>query len=251
MTFYDEFARQYDAITRREDSAGTVGMFCDRLRSRYTIGSALDVACGTGRFSLALARRGVDMTGVDLSEGLIRQARTHAEAIGLDVQWRQCTMEKLDGDVPGPFDAVLCMGNSIPHLLTDEALHSALAGFVQRLGNDGVLVLHLLNYGPILARRERVVAVTRHDQAEYVRFYDFLDEHRLRFNLLEIHWEHSQPTHRLHETELCPWRVEELRDALASAGFGRVETFGSMNGATFEPERSDVAVLYARPVSVG
>lgn len=247
MTFYDEFAGQYDRITQRERSAGEVEMFCQRLVNRYGVSSALDVACGTGRFALAMARHGVAVTGVDLSEGLLHQARMHAEDLSLDVRWHRAAMEHLNGDVPGPFDAVLCMGNSIPHLLTDEALDAALAGFAERLAPGGVLVLHLLNYAPILARRERVVAVTRNGEAEYVRFYDFLGQDRLRFNLLEIHWARGLPTHRLHETTLRPWRVGQLRDALARVGLHRVETFGGMNGKDFTPEDSDVAVLYAHP----
>ena len=42
-------------------------------------------------------------------------------------------MQNLPASLAGPFDALLCMGNSLPHLLTDEDLTAALSGFRRRL----------------------------------------------------------------------------------------------------------------------
>jgi SAM-dependent methyltransferase len=67
----------------------------------------LDVGCGPGRHSLALARRGLDVVGVDLSPDFIALARAAAEADGLTARFEQIDVRELAYD--GAFDAVLCL----------------------------------------------------------------------------------------------------------------------------------------------
>jgi SAM-dependent methyltransferase len=69
--------------------------------------SVLDVGCGTGRHDIELARRGYRVTGIDLSEGMLDQARKDAQTAGVQVQWRQDNATSFM--VPEPFDAVICL----------------------------------------------------------------------------------------------------------------------------------------------
>ena len=71
-------------------------------------GSAvMDVGCGTGRHSIELAKRGFAMTGVDLSQGMLEQARAAASDAGVEVKWVQADVSEA---VPeGPYDAALCL----------------------------------------------------------------------------------------------------------------------------------------------
>jgi SAM-dependent methyltransferase len=72
--------------------------------------SVLEIACGTGRFSVAMAERGADVTGIDISGPMLTQGRANARTAGLDDR-----IEFLRGDaarLPFPddsFDAVLAM----------------------------------------------------------------------------------------------------------------------------------------------
>jgi ubiquinone/menaquinone biosynthesis C-methylase UbiE len=66
----------------------------------------LDVGTGTGVLALLAAELGHDVTGVDLSEGMLRQARSKAAANGLAIDWRTADAEALPADLVG-FDAVL------------------------------------------------------------------------------------------------------------------------------------------------
>lgn len=69
--------------------------------------SVLDVGCGTGRHAIELARRGYRVTGVDLSAGMLEQARRDAEAAGVQVQWRH--EDAAAFAVEQPFDGVICL----------------------------------------------------------------------------------------------------------------------------------------------
>ena len=84
----------------------------------------------------ALARRGHHVVGADASPAMLEQAagRTDAELV--------CsTWADLPERVPGPFDAVLCVGNSLPHLATSDDRRTALAAFATVLAPSGRLVV--------------------------------------------------------------------------------------------------------------
>ena len=91
----------------------------------------LDVPCGSGRHTLALAARGHRVTGVDISTEAIEHARRAAAAAGLDVALRVAEMRDLPRDAP--FDAAVCLGNSFGYLdLTGlREFIAALAGAVR------------------------------------------------------------------------------------------------------------------------
>ncbi len=69
--------------------------------------SVLDVGCGAGRHAVRLAQRGLKVTGIDISSGMLDQAQRAADAAGV-------TLTLIRGDVTqglpeGPFDAVICL----------------------------------------------------------------------------------------------------------------------------------------------
>lgn len=93
-------------------------------------GRALDVAGGRGREALWLARRGLDVTLVDISEVALVQAEAAAREAGVGLQTRQVDLET-GALPPGPFDLVLCLN------FLHRPLFAAVAG---RLSPGGVFV---------------------------------------------------------------------------------------------------------------
>jgi SAM-dependent methyltransferase len=77
----------------------------------------LDVPCGDGRLSFALAEKGVSVTGVDLSAELIAAASQTAAGRSLPVRFEQRDMRELPAD--GRLDAAFCFGNSFAYLGRD------------------------------------------------------------------------------------------------------------------------------------
>lgn len=94
-------------------------------------GRALDVACGQGRGSRWLARRGLEVWGVDVSLVAIEAARRSAVDQGLECCFDVFDLD--DGLPPGPLvDVMLC------HLFRSRALDGSM---MQRLASGGVLVV--------------------------------------------------------------------------------------------------------------
>lgn len=101
----------------------------------FTVGSLLDVGCGTGTFALMAAAVGVAVTGVDPSSASLDVARTKG---GADrVHWQTGTA--LDAPA-GPFDLAVMTGNVAQVFLTDEDWLATLTAIRTRLHPDGRLV---------------------------------------------------------------------------------------------------------------
>ena len=69
----------------------------------------LDIGCGGGLVSEALARQGAQVTGIDLAEDAITTARLHALEQGLDIDYQVISAEDFATQHPGAFDAVACL----------------------------------------------------------------------------------------------------------------------------------------------
>ncbi|MEA3062125.1 MAG: hypothetical protein QOJ94_1906, partial [Sphingomonadales bacterium] len=96
----------------------------------------LDVPCGAGRHSLALARGGYRVTGIDLSVDAIDRAT--AAGKDLTVDFRRGDMRSLD--LADRFDAVLCLGNSLSYFPAQE-MRTFIASLAERVANGGRLIL--------------------------------------------------------------------------------------------------------------
>jgi SAM-dependent methyltransferase len=112
--------------------------------------SALDVGAGTGRFSLRLAARGVQVTHLDISAGMIGRARDEATRAGLTerITFRQGRLADLDEYRSRQFDLVICSDAPVSYAYPDHA--AAIAALVRVAGRAIVLsVSSRLGYIPL------------------------------------------------------------------------------------------------------
>ena len=72
--------------------------------------AVLDVGCGGGILSDSMARKGAQVTGIDLSTKALKVAQLHAlEAGTANVRYREVSAEAMAAEMPGQFDVVTCM----------------------------------------------------------------------------------------------------------------------------------------------
>lgn len=84
-----------------------VGYIAERVSLQDS--KAVDVGCGGGILSEALAERGARVTGIDAADKALGVARMHLAKSGLEIDYLQITAEELAAEQPGSFDLVCCL----------------------------------------------------------------------------------------------------------------------------------------------
>ena len=104
----------------------------------------LDVGCGGGLLSEAMAAAGADVVAIDLAPDLLKIARLHGLESGVKVDYRQVAAETLAEQMPSAFDAITCM-EMLEHVPDPP---SVLAACARMLKPGGRLFLSTLNRTP-------------------------------------------------------------------------------------------------------
>lgn len=130
--------KYYDRIYWWKDYDQEVNFLAKALKRHGVRGRrVLEVACGTGSHTKILVERGYEVTGVDISEDMLRAARRkvkgHARLVRGD-------MRDLGATVEGKFDAAICLFSSISYNLTTLDLRRTIEGLYDHLSEPGVVV---------------------------------------------------------------------------------------------------------------
>ncbi|HEX7401980.1 MAG TPA: methyltransferase domain-containing protein [candidate division Zixibacteria bacterium] len=104
--FFDAHAPVYMDNIFTKNTVKEVDFLLKELRLPKR-GSILDMGCGTGRHSIELAKRGYKVTGVDLSSGMLSQAKMQAQKAKVKVEWVQSDATRFKSK--RPFDAAICL----------------------------------------------------------------------------------------------------------------------------------------------
>ncbi len=240
VPLYDSLAPDYDRFVNWESRLAHELPFLECLFREHGVRSVLDAACGTGGHAIALAQRGYQAIGADLSGAMVEQARQNALKQGAGVSFVVAGLGRL-ASLGQSFDAVLCLGNSLPHLLTVSAVAEALADFASMLRPGGLLVIQNRNFDSVLAAHERFMDPQWHRSPAgewiFIRFYDFHEEtitfHVVRLRRTEKGWAQD-----VESTELRPILGNDLASGLGRAGFGAVKLYGGYDSSPFDPMHS-------------
>ncbi len=141
MPEYDAYSVYYDLVygSNQED----VPFYLDVAKA--TGGPVCELACGTGRVLLPLARAGYQVTGIDLSQAMLDKFQTKLDREPREIQARvalKCT-DMRDYRFSQKFQLVLCAFNSFLHLLTTEDQLTCLRSVREYLADDGRVVLNV------------------------------------------------------------------------------------------------------------
>jgi SAM-dependent methyltransferase len=110
-------------------------------------GRAIDIGCGTGTQAVYLARRGWKVTGVDVVERALAQARSRAESAGVDVRWVCGDVTKLP-DLGLGDDFGLLHDRGCFHDLSDQGRDAYVAGVTSLAAPAATLLLMTFVPGP-------------------------------------------------------------------------------------------------------
>jgi len=205
---------------------------------------------------IAFARAGRECTGADLSPVMVEKARQNARDAGVPARFEVAGFGELKSRVGGLFDAVTCIGNSLPHLLDDETLRTCLADFAALLVPGGILVIQNRNYDRLLQERQRFMPPVSRVEGEgetlFLRITEYppagaAEDEAIDFTLLTLRKRSGAWKMQTQNTPLRAMRRSTLESGLTRAGFTAVRSYGSYGFADFDPAGSgDLVIVAAR-----
>jgi ubiquinone/menaquinone biosynthesis C-methylase UbiE len=199
----------------------------------------LDLACGHGRHSLELARRGYRVTGLDLSAPSLEVARQRAGADGLTVEFGECDMR----DIPfeDEFDAVVNLFTAFGYFENEAEDERVLAAVARALHTGGVFLLDTI-HPPWVYRHFDAREWDEHDDGTIFLQDRSLDLLRGRS---EAVWVAVRPdgtrSELRHSVRL--YTLADLASMLTRAGLAVERTYGGFDGSELGIDSNRLIVL--------
>ncbi len=122
----------------------------------------LDVGCGGGLLSEALAACGGQVTGIDMASASLAVARSHTQASDLEIDYRQTTAEALAAEEPSRFNVVVCM-ELLEHVPRPASIIAACARLAKPGGDlfFGTVNRTLLSWLLVIVAAEYILGVVK------------------------------------------------------------------------------------------
>jgi len=159
------------------------------------------------------------------------------------VKFENITLEDFSEKSASVYDAAFFMGNSLPHITEEKNLEVFLKALKKVLLPGGIFILQILNYKKILTEKERIINIRETDEKTYIRFYDFISDTNINFNILTISGEKNKRSHKIITTELYAYTKERLMENFSRFNFESTATFGSLKMEEFNSETSPNLIM--------
>ena len=147
---YDKLFLDWHAASKEQ------AVILHRIFHKYgfnTNARILDCACGIGTQAIGLAALGYQVTASDISDGELIEAKARAERHGVTLRFKHADFCALSDTFSERFDIVIAMDNALPHMLTSEALESAVKSIVGQIRAGGLFVASIRDYDSLLQEK--------------------------------------------------------------------------------------------------
>jgi SAM-dependent methyltransferase len=204
--------------------------------------AALDLACGPGRCSIALARRGFTVTGVDRTKSLLDRARSRARRAGVPVEWVRADMRDFVREEA--FDLALSMFTSFGYFEEKEEDLQVLRHVLASLKPGGVFLMELVGKEFLAGIFQPTTMETLPDGSRLVQNHEIFDDWTRIRNEWVLVRKGRTKTFRFHHTI---YSGQELKDRLAAAGFERIRLYGDLEGHPYGRSSEGLVAVARRP----
>lgn len=203
----------------------------------------LDVGCGTGAMARELLETGRRVTGSDPTEEMIREADRRSHHAG-GVRWVVGGMLDV-GTAPldGPWDGILCLGNTLPHLSDWTEVENFLSLSLGSLKSGGYLVIQTVNFARFRDIGLHAFPPLERNGFVFHRTYERTDDSQT----IGFHTRLEGPDGSVREgrEQLFPISADALTISLNKCGFCGIKVSGSFEEETYHPD-SPAIVAVAR-----
>ena len=225
MNAYHELAQSYDVLTRDVDYEATVAFYNEILDSLgLEPRTAVDLACGTGSVAILLAKQGLTVTGVDLSEDLLCVASQKAQVLDNPPRFVCQPLQKLY--LPRGVDLAVCALDSLDYILDPNDCKEAIRRVYKALNPGGIFIFDV-NTPEKLRAMDGQVFLDEYDDVFCLWRGEFDENTNICSYGMDLfqkegnHWNRSFEEHQEYA-----YSREVLTDFLKEAGFTDIHCFG-------------------------
>lgn len=192
--------------------------------------AALDLCCGPGRCSIALAQSGFKVTGVDRTTFLLDKARSKARAAKVKIEWVQADMR--DFIRADAFDLVLSMFTSFGYFDEKKEDLQVLRNIFASLKPDGICLIDVMGKECLAKVLQPTTSEVLPDGTKLVQRHEIFDDWtRIRNEWILIRKGRAR-SFKFHHTV---YSGQELRDRLQQVGFADIRLYGNLDGDEYGP----------------
>ncbi|SYZ72144.1 Methyltransferase type 11 [Candidatus Zixiibacteriota bacterium] len=198
----------------------------------------LDLCCGPGRFSVALAKRHFRVTGVDRTKYLLDKAKTRAKKAGVKIEWVRKDMR--DFVSPNSFDLVLNTYTSFGYFQNKGEDLQVLKNIYDSLRPGGVCLIDTMGKERLAKIFPKTAGETLDDGSLLVHRHEIIDDWtRIRNEWILIRKNRA----KRFKFDLTIYSGQELKDRMERIGFRDLELYGDMDGAEYGPKAERLIII--------
>ena len=206
--------------------------------------SVLDLCCGPGRCSIALAKKGFRVTGVDKTTYLLNKARAKAKAARVNIEWVREDMR--DFVRPASFALVLSMFTSFGYFDDRQDDMTVLQNMFTSLQPGGACLIEVLGKERLAKILQPTISTVLPGGTLMVERHEIFDDWtRVRNEWLLIRGGRAK-SFNFHHTI---YSGQELRDRMERVGFVAVTLHGSLDGDAYGPNAERLVTIGHKPIS--
>ena len=227
MKFYSSIAQNYDYIFPVKQ------VQIDFIISEFPPKTKLiEIGSGTGNLTIALAKAGYVMSGLEYDENMLDLAQRKSN----DVYWKCGDMREIDqifyGDL---FDGIICFGNTLVHLSDAKDIEGFLRKAYDLLHDDGIIAIQIINYSRIFGQKIDHLPTIENDKIQFVRNYRAYRNHRnIEFQTTLTIKDTNEIINN--KIDLFPIFPEELIELMHKIGFSEIQEFSDFSKNEFSPD---------------
>lgn len=215
------------------------------------IRTLLDVSIGTGSMTLPLANLGIQISGSDLSDNMLRRCQKKCDDRNIPITLKRSDFRNIAEMFQEQFDCVCSTGNSLGYVSNDDVLLT-LGQMDSLVKKGGYIYLDLRNWDMILEDRPRYYLYNpvfiESTRVNLMQFWDYLPDGSLDFNLLYTFEQNNHIVQKEHFIEhYHPVKRQMLINKLTHLGYKNIETMlMPAHFGPFDPIKSDWYCIIAQ-----
>ncbi|MFA6549794.1 MAG: class I SAM-dependent methyltransferase [Candidatus Gracilibacteria bacterium] len=226
--FYNNFASIHDIMLPIEERLFGKSFFEYIFKKNSKKNEILDCACGTGIHVILLSKLGCKVDGMDLSSGMIKQAKINLKKFNIKADLKVGDFRKIKS-VYGEkkYDVVACLGNSLAYMQTEKDLKKALGEMFNALKPNGMLIISQRNYDKLLKDKKKYNAIQQ-DKFTFLYIYNYL-KRKVVFNIIAGVTNNNHTTFKTFKTTYNPILQKDLKKHMQEMGCRNIKFYNQGN----------------------